>query len=45
MVTDVRIVGKCGFGRGLVENDVFPRAQDLLKDRHRERHLGHGLTA
>ena len=42
-LTDVGIRGERGLGRGIVENDALPRAQDVVEDRFRQRRRGHGL--
>jgi hypothetical protein len=42
---DVRIRGKCGFGRGVVEDHGLLRAKDSLDDRLGQRRCAQGLVA
>ena len=44
MLTNVWIRSKRGLGRGIVENDVFLRAQDIVEHRLWQHTLGHDLV-
>ena len=44
-LTDVRILGKRGLGRGVVQYDALPGAHDIVEHRFRQRICGHATRS